>query len=89
MAGAVSWHGGSHPQQHGEWWKLYTRVINVLVFQLTQVETAGGEGSTGPLHDAAKRGNLELVRECLRFAGYWLYYFHSLQIFSAAVTGCR
>ena len=38
------------------------------------METAGGEGSTGPLHDAAKRGNLELVRECLRFL--WLYYFH-------------
>ena len=37
------------------------------------METAGGEGSTGPLHDAAKRGNLELVRECLRFAGAILF----------------
>ena len=47
---------------------------NVARVPIIQVETAGGEGSTGPLHDAAKRGNLELVRECLRFL--WLYYFH-------------
>ena len=44
------------------------------------METAGGEGSTGPLHDAAKRGNLELVRECLRFAGYIIFH-HYTNIF--------
>ena len=46
---------------------------NVARVTIIQVETAGGEGSTGPLHDAAKRGNLELVRECLRFAGFIIF----------------
>ena len=47
------------------------------VARVIQVETAGGEGSTGPLHDAAKRGNLELVRECLRFAGYIIFHHYT------------
>ena len=29
------------------------------------LETAGSDGSTSPLHDAAKRGNIEMVQECL------------------------
>ena len=29
------------------------------------LEAAGTDGSTSPLHDAAKRGNIEMVEECL------------------------
>ena len=29
------------------------------------LETTAHDGSTSPLHDAAKRGNMELLRECL------------------------
>ena len=29
------------------------------------MESASDDGSTSPLHDAAKRGNIELLKECL------------------------
>ena len=29
------------------------------------VESASADGSTSPLHDAAKRGNIDLLKECL------------------------
>ena len=47
-----------------DWWKARCRGVEGLI-PTNMVESASGDGSTGPMHDASKRGNLELLRECL------------------------
>ena len=47
-----------------DWWKARCKGVEGLI-PTNMVESASGDGSTGPMHDAAKRGNLELLRECL------------------------
>ena len=48
-----------------DWWKARCRGVEGLV-PSNMVESASGDtGGTGLMHDAAKRGNLELLRECL------------------------
>ena len=47
-----------------DWWKARCRGLEGLI-PTNMVESASGDGSTGLMHDASKRGNLELLRECL------------------------
>ena len=47
-----------------DWWRARCKGQEGLV-PSNMVENATSDGNTGPLHDAAKRGNIELLRECL------------------------
>jgi len=47
-----------------DWWKARCKGIEGL-FPCNLVENVVSETGTGPLHDAAKRGNIELLKECL------------------------
>merc|ERR1719481_668650 len=50
-------------QQDTDWWRARCKGKEGLV-PVNHLETAVSDGGTGPLHDGAKRGNLELVRRC-------------------------
>merc|ERR1712126_123626 len=47
-----------------DWWRARCKGQEGLI-PSNMVENAVSDGNTGPLHDAAKRGNIELLRECL------------------------
>jgi len=47
-----------------DWWKARVKGKEGQV-PSNYLEATSHDGSTSPLHDAAKRGNLELLRECL------------------------
>jgi len=47
-----------------DWWKARCKGKEGLV-PSNMVESATDDGSTSPLHDAAKRGNVALLKECL------------------------
>ena len=51
-------------QSDDDWWKARCKGKEGLIPN-NLVEDASGDGSTSPLHDAAKRGNVELLKECL------------------------
>ena len=51
-------------QSEDDWWKARCKGKEGLI-PSNLVEAASGDGGTSPLHDAAKRGNIELLRECL------------------------
>merc|ERR1712013_673392 len=55
-------------QSEDDWWKARCKGKEGLI-PSNLVEAASGDGGTSPLHDAAKRGNIELLRECLVKAG--------------------
>ena len=48
---------------HSDWVKK--RGIHYFQVPSNYLEATSHDGSTSPLHDAAKRGNMELLRECL------------------------
>jgi len=47
-----------------DWWKARVKGKEGQV-PSNYLEAAAHDGSTSPLHDAAKRGNMELLKECL------------------------
>jgi len=47
-----------------DWWKARCKGKEGLI-PSNLVESATDNGSTSPLHDAAKRGNIDLLKECL------------------------
>jgi len=51
-------------QSEEDWWKARCKGKEGLI-PSNLVESASADGSTSPLHDAAKRGNIELLKECL------------------------
>jgi len=51
-------------QSEDDWWKARCKGKEGLI-PSNLVESASADGSTSPLHDAAKRGNIDLLKECL------------------------
>jgi len=51
-------------QSEEDWWKARCKGKEGLI-PSNLVESASSDGSTSPLHDAAKRGNIDLLKECL------------------------
>jgi len=51
-------------QTDDDWWRARCKGREGLV-PSNHLEVASTDGSTSPLHDAAKRGNMDLLKECL------------------------